>query len=208
MNDNNKLKFVDDNEAEDFNSVPQNQSNDNLTVQNHNPVNSLLKIEDDEEPSTEAATGSSDAQTSDAEENEEPALVQTQHSFVNSPWSRTLVVVGVFGTGFVLLFLFLNPMFNRQVAKRETPKTSEVPPPPTTDEFAKQDGDVYAKLALARQAEELAALNNTNKPPPAKAEFSPKDKKPTLISHTGEEAIGAGTLMIIEMLGVDKSSVV
>ena len=88
---------------------------------------------------------------------DELELVETQHSLVNSPWSRTIVVGGGFGLGFILIFMFLNPMMNGKVTKKqETPEVATTSP--AKEEVPKKDGDIYAKLALQKQAEELEAF--------------------------------------------------
>lgn len=113
-------------------------------------IDSLLKFESEEEA----------AETPVALPEEDPALVQTHHSPINSPWSRSVVVGGGFGLVFLLVFLFLNPMFNP--VKKPTQPTAKIEQPanPSPPSASKQDDKVRAELALAKQEEELRALHD------------------------------------------------
>ena len=121
-------------------------------------VDELLPIANaSEKPEDETDSLGTVVQTEDELEEEDPALVQTKHDFVTSPWSRLGIIGGAFGTGFIVVFIILSGMMNGS-------KTAQKPliaptPSPTTINPEKKDGDVYAKLALAKQQEELEALN-------------------------------------------------
>jgi Bacterial conjugation TrbI-like protein len=114
-------------------------------------IDSLLKFESEEEA----------AETPVALPEEDPALVQTHHSPINSPWSRSVVVGGGFGMVFLLVFLFLNPMFNP--VKKPPQRTAKIEQPanPSPPSESKQDDKVRAELALAKQEEELRALQDS-----------------------------------------------
>lgn len=133
-------------------------------------VDSLLKIEDDDETSkSELEDDDSDYSV---EEEEDPALVQTKHSIVNSPYTRFGVVGGGVGVVAFLIYLFLVPIMNGDLAKKkEVLKVAATPSASEEKKEPKKDGDVYAKLALQRQADELAKLNS---------QTIPKESKPTI----------------------------
>lgn len=127
-----------------------------------NKINNLLKFEDDEsEDILNTTDNQNDITASDVDLGDELGLVETQHSLVNSPWSRTAVVGGGFGLVFLLIFMFLNPIMNGKITKKE--QTSEVAATPPPEEIPTKDGDIYAKLALQKQAEELEAFKDKNK---------------------------------------------
>ena len=94
----------------------------------------------------------------EGEEEENPAAVQTKHDFVTSPWSRLGIIGGAFGVGFLVMFVALNGMMNSGSNTAQTPVAISSPTPTSTP-FEKKDGDVYAKLALAKQQQELETLN-------------------------------------------------
>jgi hypothetical protein len=135
------------------NQTDPNKINNLLNFQENEEENTISEIEHENIiPETEA----------DVELSDELALIETQHSLVNSPWSRTAVVGAGFGLGFILLFMFLNPMMNGKVTKKEaTPEIATTSP--SEEEVPKQDGDIYAKLALQKQAEELEAFKEQNR---------------------------------------------
>lgn len=128
-----------------------------------NKIDDLLNFAEDNAENNLAGTENQNIITeSDVELADELELVETQHSLVNSPWSRTIVVGGGFGVGFMLIFMFLNPMMNGKVTKKEqTPEVAATSPP--EEEVPKKDGDIYAKLALQKQAEELEAFKEQNR---------------------------------------------
>ncbi|WP_071192024.1 TrbI/VirB10 family protein [Trichormus sp. NMC-1] len=128
-----------------------------------NKIDDLLNFAEDNSENNLAGTENQNIITeSDVELADELELVETQHSLVNSPWSRTIVVGGGFGVGFMLIFMLLNPMMNGKVTKKEqTPEVAATSPP--EKEVTKNDGDIYAKLALQKQAEELEAFKEQNR---------------------------------------------
>jgi hypothetical protein len=128
-----------------------------------NKIDDLLNFAEDNAENNLAGTENQNIiSESDVELADELELVETQHSLVNSPWSRTIVVGGGFGLGFILIFMLLNPMMNGKVTKKEqTPEVAATSPP--EEEVPKKDGDIYAKLALQKQAEELEAFKEQNR---------------------------------------------
>jgi Bacterial conjugation TrbI-like protein len=134
-------------------------------------IDELLPLEDDSNSSNSASSVDNfDEDLEDEDwEIEDPAQVRTQHSSITSPFSRLGMVGGVFGVGFLVVYFSLNSVMNGSsepiIAKTATP------PQDNTVESKNSDGDIYAKLALAKQKEELAALG---KPPADKVETPPK----------------------------------
>ncbi|AFY91195.1 TrbI/VirB10 family protein [Chroococcidiopsis thermalis] len=133
-------------------------------------IDELLPLEDDSKVNSASSVDNFDEDLEDEDlEIEDPAEVRTQHSFVTSPFSRLGTIGGVFGVGFLVVYLSLNNVMNGSsdpvIAKSATA------PQDRTIESKNNDGDIYAKLALARQKEELAALS---KPPADKVETPPK----------------------------------
>ena len=125
-----------------------------------NSVNNLLPL-DDESNNNQDTDEEENPEKGEYEIEEDPALVRTKHDFVTSPWSRLGIIGGAFGAGFIVIFVVFNGMIN----STKTEKKAETTPTPTTTAtpFDKKDGDVYAKLALAKQQEELEALNGKEK---------------------------------------------
>ncbi|MDF5731364.1 MAG: TrbI/VirB10 family protein [Rhizonema sp. PD38] len=125
------------------------------TTSNHkvSSVDHLLPLDD--ECDNHQDISNSDEVEEEIEE--DPALVRTKHDLVTSPWSRLGIIGGAFGAAFLVIFVVLNGMMNGD----KTAKKPEITPTPTTTAtpVEKKDGDVYAKLALAKQQEELDALN-------------------------------------------------
>ncbi len=132
------------------------------TSNNHkvSDVDSLLPIDEDKKPIEDEIETSEDevVEDSEIEVEEDPALVQTKHDFVTSPWSRLGIIGGAFGAGFLAIFVVLNGMMNGGGKNAKKPEVTPTPTP-TVAASDKKDGDVYAKLALAKQQEELDALN-------------------------------------------------
>jgi hypothetical protein len=134
-------------------------------------IDELLPLEDDSNSSNSASSVDNfDEDLEDEDwEIEDPAQVRTQHSFVTSPLSRLGTIGGVFGVGFLVVYFSLNNVMNGSseptIAKTATAAQDN------TVESKNSDGDIYAKLALAKQKEELAALG---KPPADKVETPPK----------------------------------
>ncbi|MBD2309138.1 hypothetical protein H6G17_27140 [Chroococcidiopsis sp. FACHB-1243] len=138
-------------------------------------IDELLPLEDDSNSSNSASSVDNfDEDLEDEDwEIEDPAQVRTQHSSITSPFSRLGMVGGVFGVGFLVVYFSLNSVMNGSgepiIAKTATT------PQDNTVESKNSDGDIYAKLALAKQKEELAALG---KPPADKVETPPKPAAP------------------------------
>lgn len=87
----------------------------------------------------------------------EPPKV-TKHSLSTSPWSRLLIIAVPFGAAFFIIFLFINSIFN---PSSEPVKTAKKPQETSTvTEKVEQDGDIYAKLALSEQEDDLNKLNS------------------------------------------------
>jgi hypothetical protein len=111
------------------------------------PIDSILKIEDDKPNRSQQV------------EQEEEFPEVTKHTVVTSPWSRLLVIAVPSAILFLLIFFFLNGIFNqashpeRKVA--ESPKTSST----GLEEKDHKDSDVYAKLALDKQSDALSKIN-------------------------------------------------
>lgn len=116
-------------------------------------VDSLLPIDSTEEDEVE--NSQFELVEEDETEVEDPALIQTKHDFVTSPWSRLGIIGGAFGAGFLVIFVVLNGMMNGGDKNAKKPELTTTPTPTV----AVSEGDVYAKLALAKQQEELDALN-------------------------------------------------
>ncbi len=119
-------------------------------------VDSLLPIDKAEEDEVE--NSQFEVVEEDENEVEDPALIQTKHDFVTSPWSRLGIIGGAFGAGFLVIFVVLNGMMNGGGKNAKKPELTTTPTP-TVAASEKKEGDVYAKLALAKQQEELDALN-------------------------------------------------
>lgn len=136
----------------------------------NNKVNSLLKIDDNDEEELEGKNNF-DGEGDDreiAEVEEDPVTVQTKHSIIDSPFSRLGVVGGAFGAGFLMVFFMLNGVFNNQnIVKKESIKTAESKEEKSVFKEEK-DGNVYAKLALAKQQEELEKINKLKSEKPEK----------------------------------------
>ncbi|NMF66790.1 hypothetical protein DP113_33965 (plasmid) [Brasilonema octagenarum UFV-E1] len=118
------------------------------------------EVDENQENSTEVED--------ELEGDEDPALIKTKHDFVTSPWSRLGIIGGAFGVGFLLVFLVLNGMMNGSKTGLKPEATPT--PSPTTTPSEQKDGDVYAKLALAKQQEELDTLNGKKDEKESKAE--------------------------------------
>lgn len=91
------------------------------------------------------------------EESEEfPSI--TRHTVSTSPWSRLGIIAIPFGLGFLVIFYFLNGIFNPskspEAITAKADKTS-----PALEKVEQKDGDVYAKLALNKQEDELNKIN-------------------------------------------------
>ena len=92
---------------DDSNSTSKEGSIDNENKKS--TVNDLLYIpEDDETYEPEAL-----------EKSEDSVLIETNHSLINSPWSRFAIVGGGAGVIFLIIYLFLGPSMNGVFAKNE-----------------------------------------------------------------------------------------
>jgi hypothetical protein len=129
------------------------------TPNNHqvSSVDSLLPIDEDKQLVEDEIEDSDNEVVDENEIEADPALVQTKHDFVTSPWSRLGIIGGAFGAGFLIIFVILNGMMSG--GGRNAKKPEVIPTSTPTTAFEKKDGDIYAKLALAKQQEELDALN-------------------------------------------------
>ncbi len=82
----------------------------------------------------------------------------TRHTVSTSPWSRLGIIAIPFGLGFLVIFYFLNGIFNPgrspEAITAKADKTS-----PALEKVEQKDGDVYAKLALNKQEDELEKIN-------------------------------------------------
>jgi Bacterial conjugation TrbI-like protein len=93
------------------------------------------------------------------EDSEEFPLI-TRHTVSTSPWSRLGIIAIPFGLGFLAIFYFLNGIFNPgkspEAITAKADKTS-----PALEKVEQKDGDVYAKLALNKQEDELNKINQS-----------------------------------------------
>jgi hypothetical protein len=155
-------------------------------------VDSLLPIDEDKKPVEDGIASTEDEVVDEEEiEAEDPALVQTKHDFVTSPWSRLGIIGGAFGVGFILMFVVLNGMINgggNNAQKPEVIPTST----PTVTSSEKEEGDIYAKLALAKQQEELDALNGKKGEKEDEVENIEEDKSKEKARPTRQQKVVAG----------------
>ncbi|QFS52598.1 TrbI/VirB10 family protein [Nostoc sphaeroides] len=93
------------------------------------------------------------------EDSEEFPLI-TRHTVSTSPWSRLGIIAIPFGLGFLAIFYFLNGIFNPgkspEAITAKADKTSSA-----LEKVEQKDGDVYAKLALNKQEDELNKINQS-----------------------------------------------
>ncbi|MDF5737772.1 TrbI/VirB10 family protein [Nostoc sp. S13] len=117
------------------------------------------------------------------EDSEEFPLI-TRHTVSTSPWSRLGIIAIPFGLGFLVIFYFLNSIFNPskspEAITAKADKTS-----PALEKVDQTDGDVYAKLALNKQEDELNKINQSkeevkvnNKPVSVTASPPPSTARP------------------------------
>jgi hypothetical protein len=139
-----------------FQSNNQDKVNNNGNLQQANSVDALLPL--DEELVKNPESEDKLEEEGEGKEEENPAAVQTKHDFVTSPWSRLGIIGGAFGVGFLVMFVVLNGMMNSGSNTAQTPVALSSPTPTSTPSEEK-DGDVYAKLALQKQQQELETLN-------------------------------------------------
>jgi len=102
----------------------------------------------------------------------------TKHTLVTSPWSRLLVIAVPFGVSFLVIFLFLNSIFN---PKQSTFKVAESTQSSSeTLDVEQKDGDVYAKLALSEQEKDLSRINTTK-----------DEEKPEALTNKTEKVVSS-----------------
>ncbi|MEM7552622.1 MAG: TrbI/VirB10 family protein [Cyanobacteria bacterium P01_A01_bin.84] len=111
---------------------------------------------DDENESSDSDIFTSD--NDDEEDEAEPTKAITKYNFASSPWSMMSAVGGAFFVVFGGGYLFLNSVFNGSSASIAEDKEIKIEENSKLTE--ENDGDVYAKLALKQQQDELAKLNN------------------------------------------------
>lgn len=130
----------------------------NTHINSSSTVDDFLQIDDDLKSSAMNLDSSPKEITSEREL-DNPS-VTTKHTVITSPWSRLLVIALPFGLTFLAIFWLLNGIFNpdnRDAIKSiEQPKSSE-----TKEEVEQKDGDIYAKLALNQQEDELNKINQS-----------------------------------------------
>ncbi len=119
-------------------------------------IDQHLAIDDEIESSNSEEID--DDEESEDENNIEPTLGITKHDFASSPWSMMGAVGGAFFLVFGGGYLFLNSVFNGNSTTVAENKEIEVEE--ETKVVEKSHGDVYAKLALKQQQDELAKLND------------------------------------------------
>ena len=117
-------------------------------------IDQHLAIEDEKESKDSELFDEDD----DDDDESEPTKAITKHNFASSPWSMMSAVGGAFFVVFGGGYLFLNSVFNggsASVAEEKEIKVEE-----NAKATEENDGDVYAKLALKQQQDELAKLNS------------------------------------------------
>ena len=130
----------------------------NTHINSSSTVDDFLQIDDDLKSSAMSSDSSPKEITSERELDN--PLVTTKHTVITSPWSRLLVIALPFGLTFLAIFWLLNGIFNPD--SRDATKTIEEPKSSETKEQVEQkDGDVYAKLALNQQEDELNKINQS-----------------------------------------------
>lgn len=154
----------------------------NTHINSSSTVDDFLQIDDDLKSSA-MSSDSSPREITSEQELDNPS-VTTKHTVITSPWSRLLVIALPFGLTFLAIFWLLNGIFNPD--SRDTTKTVEEPKSSETKEQVEQtDGDVYAKLALNQQEDELNKINQrrqevkvNNKPVSIAASLPPPTARP------------------------------
>ena len=127
----------------------------------NNEVNSLLPIDEDIKKEDVKIENEIAKKENNQEKNfgfEDPATVQTKHSFATSPWTKLLFIGGTFGIGFLIVFLVLNNLSNTNVVAKKTETSTKT----FTDIKPPKDnlGDkAIGRVALIEQKNELEALN-------------------------------------------------
>ncbi|MBW4689215.1 MAG: TrbI/VirB10 family protein [Komarekiella atlantica HA4396-MV6] len=126
---------------------------------NLSTVDEIIRLDDEENREEEAHSSNVFPLTSDSvEDDKDDTELITKHTVVTSPWSR-LGMVGIpLGGGFLVFFMLFNSIINGgNQAKKEEAKTVNQP---TEQALSENDGDVYAQLALAKQAQELDKIDS------------------------------------------------
>jgi Bacterial conjugation TrbI-like protein len=148
---------------------------------NPSTVDEILKLDDENNREGEDHPSNVFPLTSDLVEDD--AELITKHTVVTSPWSR-LGMVGIpLGGGFLVFFMLFNSIINggNQAKKEELNKTINQP---TEQALSENNGDVYAQLALSKQAEELDKIDSQkNKSQLPKVEKPPTPKQEVPISR-------------------------
>ncbi|MCC5618211.1 TrbI/VirB10 family protein [Nostoc sp. CHAB 5836] len=145
---------------------------DNNSTNNSSTLDNLLQI-DDEEPK---ADSSNYHNSSIPEEVKLAETTLTKHTVVTSPWSRLLIIALPFGLVFLTIFLMLNGLFNptlQPLPSSLQPKNSSE----ALDKLDQKDGDVYAKLALNQQQNELSKINKDKSSKPSNPQRSVKKEE-------------------------------
>ena len=123
-------------------------------------INNILRLDEDDLVGSQESKGGVD----EVEEIEDFPIVITKQTIATSPWSRIAVIAVPFGIGFLAIFLFLNGIFNP--AKKMEIITQTAKPSTALDKVEHKDGDIYTKLALSRQSDELDKINKNKKADP------------------------------------------
>ncbi|AUB44237.1 Cell division protein DedD (plasmid) [Nostoc flagelliforme CCNUN1] len=158
----------------------------NLQFQSENnyplTVDEILRLDDDIQDTNSQSLASKEQldENLNAESEIEPV---TKHTVITSPWSR-LGMVGIpLSGGFLVFFLLLNSIINggNQAQKAKPNITTEQTAQET---FLSNDGDVYAQLALSKQASELDKIDSQkNKTQIKKIESTALPKQEVAVSR-------------------------
>ncbi|MBE9036582.1 TrbI/VirB10 family protein [aff. Roholtiella sp. LEGE 12411] len=150
---------------------------------NLSTVDEILRLDDEENREGEEHPSNVFPLTSDlVEDDKDDTELITKHTVVTSPWSR-LGMVGIpLAGGFLVFFMLFNSIINGgNQAKEEPNKTVNQP---TEQALSENDGDVYAQLALSKQAQELDKIDSQkNKSQLSKVEKPPTPKQNVPISR-------------------------
>lgn len=165
--------------------------NDPTEDSNNSKVNELLPLDDDKVVEIDENGEIIEDSQENISENTDPTKEVTKHNFVTSPWTKLGIVGGFFGIGFTIMFLTLNSLMGGggEVAKVD----EEIAVVEEVEKSKKKDGDVYAKLALQKQQDELNKLNQQEDSPEAdkltereeetEASELPAEKKPVPVKR-------------------------
>lgn len=148
-------------------------------------IDEILQVGDENPQKNEKSTNPIPDVSGDEEEFEDPAQTITKHTLVTSPWTRLGVIGITFGLGFLVVFLFLNGVFNNNSNVQKENKVNTAlandnqEPSPNG-----KDGDVYAQLALNKQEDELSSLNKRQIRQHEETGTQNKDNQTKLINKT------------------------